>query len=441
MSNVLTIKLNSKELLKKVFPSMVLMVIISMYTLIDSLFVSNFVGTSALASLNLAFPLITLISAFGFMLSTGGMAWVAIKIGAGKREKAIKDFSFIVYFGIIATIIIVMLILPFLDILVKLLGAKDLVLFNYTKTYLFWILIFSPFFILQILFQSFLFVDGNGKLAVFLTILSGLTNIFMDYVFIVLLDLGIQGASFGTGIGYLVTAIIGSIYFYKNKKGIHFTKPSYDFKVIKGSLSNGMSEMVTNISSSITTYYFNYLTLRYLGVEGVAAISIILYCQFLFSSIFFGLCIGSSPLIGNGWGANDFKYSKKLIYLNFKFIFFLSLLMFIIAFFGSPYITSLFCDRDNPVFLVASNALKIFSFSFLFCGFSIFTSNVFTSIGDGKRSAFVSLLRVFILTILFLTILPPIFGSIGIWISIPIVESIMILVDFIFIKKLFKRIS
>jgi len=441
MDTSLKIKLSSKNLLLKIWTSVGLMIFTSLYTIVDSLFVSNYINTTALAGINIAFPLITLIDAFIFMMASGGVAWVSIKIGAGEKEKANHDFSLIVYFGLFITIFFVCLALPSLDSLVKFLGAKDPELFGYTKDYLLLILLLDPFFMLQIIFQQFLFVEGKGKFALILTLSSGLTNIFFDYLFIVVLNLGIQGAALGTGAGYCVSTLFAGIFFIRNKKGLHLTKPSRNFSVIRGTMSNGLSEMVTNLSTSLTTFYLNYLTLKYLGSAGVAAISIIFYCQFLFSSIFFGFSIGSAPLIGFGWGSQEYDYTKKLLKLCVKLVLIFSLTMFIIAFTGAEIITQFFCRPDNPVYGITTHGLRLFSLSFLFSGISIFASSAFTALGDGRRSAILSFVRVFVLTLFFLTVFPLLLGVDGIWLAIPAAEITMVAIDVFFLGQLAKRLN
>ena len=417
------------------------MVFTSFYTVVDSLFITNFVSTTALAAINIGFPIIILLTAIGFMISSGGMAWVSIKLGEGKKEKAIKDFSLIIYFGFFIIVILVAIILPFIDPLIRILGAKDAILFKYTKDYLFLLLIMSPAFILQILFQNFLLVAGKGKLALGLTLSSGVANIVFDYLFIVVLKMGIVGAALGTGIGYFVTAIYGGVFFLKNKKGLHLSKPSHDFKVITGTMSNGVSEMVINLSVAVTTYFFNLLTLKYIGTDGVAAISIIMDCQFLFSSIFYGFGMGSSPLIGFAWGAKKYKYTKNLLKLCFKITILFSLIMFGISFGGAPLIARLFCKIDNPVYSITTYGLRLFSISFLFSGISEFTSSTFTSLGDGRRSGFVAFLRLFVFTILFLLLFPVLFGVTGIWLAVPAAELVMVLINIGFLYKLAKRLN
>jgi putative MATE family efflux protein len=440
MSDSLTIKLTTKDLFKKTIFSIGLLVFTSLYTIVDSLFISNYINTNALAALNLAFPLITLTSAFAFMFSTGGCAWVSIKLGEREEEKASKDFSLIVVFSFVVSIVLALILELYLDPIVHFLGATEET-FNYTKQYLRITVLTSPIFILQILYQGFLFVDNKGKLAFRLVFISGVVNVIFDYIFIKIFGMGIRGAAWGTALGYLVWGVYGTYYFLRNKEGIHFSVPSKNKRVILRTISNGMSEMVTSLSTSITTFYFNYLTLKYLGADGVAAISILLYCQFLFSSIFIGFSIGASPLIGYAWGARKYEYTDKLIKLCFRLVFIFSLLMFGISFFGSNLVTGLFCRADNPVYDLAAHGLRLFSFSFLVCGISIISSTIFTSIGDGKRSATISFLRVFIFTLLFLTILPMIFGVNGIWLAIPVAEVIMIFIDAIYLSKLSKKLK
>jgi putative MATE family efflux protein len=440
MPNSLTIKLTTKDLLKKTSFSIGLLIFTSLYTIVDSLFISNYVNTNALAALNLAFPLITITSAFGFMFATGGSSWVSIKLGEKKEKQASKDFSLIVAFSFVVSIIIAAIIELYLTPIVHLLGATDET-FNYTRQYLGIIIFMSPIFVLQILYQLFLFVNNKGKIAFRLVVLSGLVNVLFDYLFMKVFGMGIKGAAWGTSLGYLVWGVYGTYYFFCHKDGLHFTTPSKNKKIITKSISNGMSEMVTNLSSSITTYYFNFLTLKYLGTDGLAAISILLYCQFLFSSIFFGLSIGASPLVGYAWGAKKYEYTDKLIKLCFRLVLIFSILMFGISFFGSNIVTGLFCRPDNPVYDIASHGLRLFSFSFLICGISIIASTIFTAIGDGKRSAIISFLRVFIFTLLFLTILPRILGTDGIWLAIPVAEFIMIFIDAFYLLNLSKRLK
>jgi putative MATE family efflux protein len=435
MTNSLTIKLTSMDLFKKTFFSMGLLVFTSLYTIVDSLFISNYVNTNALAALNLAFPLIILTNAFAFMFSTGGSTWVSIKLGEKEEKQASKDFSLIVLFAFLVSILLAIIIEIYLDPIVHILGATRET-FTYTKQYLRIVILTSPIFILQIIFQGFMFVDNKGRLAFRLVVISGVANIVFDYIFIKIFKMGISGAAWGTAIGYLVWGVYGTIYFLKNKKGLHFAIPSKNKRVISRSISNGMSEMVTNLSSSVTTFYFNYLTLKYIGTDGVAAISIILYCQFLFSSIFFGFAIGSAPLIGYAWGAKKYEYTDKLIKLCFRLVFIFSIIMFAISFFGSNIVTGFFCRPENSVYDIATRGLRLFSFNFLVCGISIISSNIFTSIGDGKKSATLSFLRVFVFTLLFLTILPKILGTDGIWLAIPLAEAVMIFIDAIFLSKL-----
>ena len=441
MGEKLSIELNTTSLLKKTIFSIGLLIFTSLYTIVDSIFVSHFINTTALASINLAFPLFCLLGAFNFMISSGGNAWVSIRLGEGEKEKAKKDFSLIIYFGLALSIVLMLITIPNINFIVRILGANTNELFNYTKDYLIILLLFSPLFLIQVLFQGFLFVDGNGKLALFLTVLSGIANIIFDYLFIVVFDMGIQGAAYGTGVGYSFSAIGGFIFFLRNKNGLYLTKPSKNKRVIIGSITNGSSEMVTNISSALTTFIFNTLTLKYAGADGVAAITIILYCQFLFSSIFFGFSMGASPLIGYGWGAKRYDYTKKLLKLCFRFVIIFQLFMFILASTQSELITGFFCSPDNPVFDLSVHGLKLFSFGFLFCGISIFASSTFTALGDGKRSAILSFVRVFVLTLFFLLFLPTVMGLDGIWLAIPIAEALMIILDIIFLTKLNKRLS
>jgi putative MATE family efflux protein len=441
MNDKLTIDLNAKALLSKTIFSIGLLIFTSLYTIVDSIFVSNYINTTALAAINISLPITSVLGAFYFMISSGGNAWVSIRLGMGDKDRANRDFSLIIYFGVLVAVLLELIILPNIDFIVKSLGAQSGDLYTYTKDYLFILTLFTPLFLLQIIFQGFLFVEGNGKLALILTVICGLANVLFDYLFIAILDLGIVGAAYGTSIGFLIGAIGGLYFFLKNKKGLHLGKFSRNMRVIVGTLTNGSSEMVTNVSTAITTFMFNALTLKYAGADGVAAITIILYCQFLFCSIFFGFSMGASPLIGYAWGAKKYKYTRDLLRLCYKLVIIFQLIMFAISITQASLIASMFTSSDNPVFELSTHGLRIFSFSFLFCGISIFSSSVFTALGDGKRSAFLSFVRVFVFTIFFLYTLPLIWGLDGIWLAIPIAEALMVIIDIIFLVKLSHRLT
>lgn len=264
---------------------------------------------------------------------------------------------------------------------------------------------------------------------------AGITYILLEYIFMVLLQMGIKGAAFGTGIGYMIPAVIGLLFFSTKKNFLHFRKPVMDFSVSAESCTNGFSEMVSQAATAVTTFLFNRIMLKLLGKNGVAAITIIIYTQFLLSAFYIGFSMGAAPVISYNYGKQDGKQLKNVFSICMRFIVFISISIFAIAFiFGSP-LVHIFSEKGTPVYEIARNGFLIFPFCFLFCGVNIFTSAVFTALSNGKLSAILSFLRTSgLITVLLLT-LPKLLGVTGIWLAVPIAELITMIVSLVFLNQ------
>ena len=270
-------KITPGFLLKFTLPSVIMMVFNSFYTMVDGGFVSNFVGTTALSAVNISYPLISLVFAIGIMLASGGSAVVAKQMGEGKQLKAKQSYTFIVTCGVVLGIVIAFIGLFFTKEISLLLGANDAI-YEYCYDYILYISIFIPFAILQVLFQFFFVTAGRPNLGLIVTVIGGAANIFLDYLFMGPMELGIKGAAVATGIGFMIPAVIGLIWFAKKEDRILcFTKPKFDGKVLIRTCTNGSSEMVSNLAVAVTTFLFNKLMMRYVGEDGVAALTIVLY--------------------------------------------------------------------------------------------------------------------------------------------------------------------
>ena len=368
------------------------------------------------------------------MLATGGSAIIARKMGAGEQTRASQDFTLIISTGVLIGILIAIFGTIFINKIIWELGASS-ILFPYCKEYLFILLLFTPANILQVLFQNLIVTAGHPEIGMILGVSAGVTNIFLDYVFIVLLQMGIKGAAFGTGIGYMIPAVIGLLFFSTRKGNLHFRKPVIDIFVLKESCMNGFSEMVSQMATAVTTFLFNGVMMKLLGENGVAAITIIIYMQFLLSALYIGFSMGIAPVISYNYGKQDEKQLKNIFSICIRFILFVSISVFAIAFiFGSP-LVGIFSEKGTFVYEIARNGFLIFSFSFLFSGLNIFTSATFTALSNGKLSAILSFLRTFgLITVLLLT-LPNILGVIGVWLAVPISELLTMIVALIFLNQ------
>ena len=426
--NILDQKWSAGSLLRFAFPTIVMMIFMGLYTIVDTIFVAQFVNTDALSSINIVCPIINVTVGLGTMIATGGNAIVSRKMGAGENQEAKEDFTLLIITGAVIGLIIYAL------------GASNL-LFPYCKDYLKVLFLFIPANVLQTLFSNLFVTAGKPGLGFGLSVLAGVANIILDYIFIVPCGLGIQGAALGTGFGYLIPTVVGLVYFAQSKGTLSFAKPKFKWGVIKESCFNGSSEMVGQLATAITTFLFNNTMMDLLGEDGVAAITIIIYSQFLLNTLYIGYSMGIAPIIGFNYGNKNNVQQKKVFGISMGFIAAASVLIFTVSMFGGSHIVRLFADSTSEVYRIAANGFTIFSFSFLFCGLNNFTSAMFTALSNGKVSAVLSFLRTFGLLAGGILLLPHIWGIAGVWLAVPIAEGVMFFVSVLCLIYFRKRYS
>lgn len=421
-------------LIKFALPTIVMMLFMGLYTIVDTIFVARFAGTNALSALNIVCPVINLIVGLGTMLATGGSAIVARKMGAGETVRASRDFTLIIGAGALLGAAISVLGVVLIDSIIWGLGASK-ILFPYCREYLFILLLFTPASMMQVLFQNLIVTAGRPGIGMALGISAGAANILFDYIFMVPMQMGIKGAALGTGIGYLIPTVAGVLFFTAGNGSLHFRKPVMDISILAGSCANGFSEMVSQGACAVTTFLFNRIMMKLLGEDGVAAITIIIYTQFLLTALYIGFSMGVAPVISYNYGKQDHARLKRVFFICMRFIILVSIVIFGLAYaFGSPMV-SFFATKGTPVYEIAREGFRIFPFSFLFCGLNIFTSATFTALSNGKLSAVLSFLRTFGLILVFLLILPEFMGVAGVWLAVPIAELITMVVALIFLYQ------
>ncbi len=434
MSNSLAREIHFSSLLKFAFPSIVMMVIMSLYTMVDGVFVAKLISTHAFSAVNLVYPIMSVVIAIGTMLGTGICAIIAKKLGEHKRQEANENLTFIVVFALVFGVLISIVCLLFLPQLVTLLGA-DASIYDYCMAYARPLLMFIPFGLIQLIFQSVFVANGKPNIGLIVTILGGVTNIILDYVFIKYCNMGISGAAIATGIGYTIPAVYALLYFFFIRKhNFYFVKPKIDLKVLGKTLTNGSSEMVSNLSASVTTYLFNILMMRYMGADGVAAISIILYLDFLLIAISLGYSMGIAPIIAFNYGRHDYAKLHKIVNISTRFSIVVGCVMCFATFVFAPQLVSFFA-HEGVVYEIAVVGMRIFCFSYLVKGYNVFASALFTALSNGKISALLSFFRTFVFLALFLLGLSTLIGMDGIWIGPVIAEVCAISMSLYFVLK------
>ena len=412
------------RLLKFTFPSMVTMVFTSLYGVVDGLFVTNFAGKSALAAINFVFPILMILSTFGYMFGTGGSALVAKTLGEGKTEKANRLFSLFVYLcgglGGVFAVVGFFILRP----LMRLLGAEGEML-DQAVMYGNILLLAMPFWNWQFLFQIFFVTAEKPKLGLYVTILAGATNMVLDALFVALFDWGLAGAAIATAMSQVVGGGIPLIYFFqKNDARLHLGKTLWDNRSVQKAATNGLSEFVSSISNSLVSILFNTQLLIFAGEDGVAAYSIMMYVTLVFIGIFFGYANGSSPVVSYHYGAQNHAELKNLLRKGLVLCSGIAAAMLAVSELLSVPLSMIFAGYDADLYAMTLRGFRIYALSYLFSGVAILGPSVFTALNNGPLSALLSFLRTIVFQVACVLILPRFFGVEGIWWSVVIAEAL-----------------
>lgn len=421
-------------LLKYTFPTVIMLLFSSVYCMVDGIFVSRYVGSNALSAVNIVYPLMSVTVGIGVMFGTGGSAVVARTLGEGDERKAKAYFTMITIATAVIGLVFSAVCIVFIEPLSRFLGANDS-LIGYCVEYGTIILAASVFSVLQLLFQMFFVTAGKPHLGLGLTIASGVTNMVLDYVFIVPMNMGVKGAALATSISYMVGSVIPIFYFIKNSSLLHYVKPEWKVSVLVESMFNGSSEMVSNLAASITTFLFNTSMMRLAGEDGVAAITILLYSQFLFTSMFIGFSNGVAPIISYNYGCDNKDELKRLFKMSMSIIVIGSVAVSLISQLVAPAAIAVFAKKGSSVYDMAIGGYRIFAFNFLIAGVNIFISSFFTALSNGKASAAVSFARTFLFQAGSILILPLFLGIMGIWLAVPMAEGFTIIFAVLILNK------
>ena len=423
------------SLLKFAFPSIIMMMFMSLYTIVDGIFISRFIGSNALSSLNIVYPVASIVIAIGTMLATGGNAVISRYLGEGKKQLAKECLSLFTLVGFLLSLLATMISHLFPELISRALGANDLLLAD-CRTYLTVLMTFAPACMLQTLFQSYLVTAGAPHLGLFLTMIAGVINAGMDYILIVYCNLGIAGAALATELGQMIPALAGLIFFLNQKHALHLTRFTMHTKELIQACYNGSSEMVSQLANAIVTFLFNIILMRLAGPHGVAAITILLYGEFLFNAFYLGFSIGISPIVGYQYGAGNRKELKSIYRISFLFVGISSVFIASAAVFFSTGIVTIFTN-DPETYALAVTGFGIFAFNFLFSGFNIASSGFFTALSNGKVSAIISFCRTLFFTVISLLVLPQFFGVNGAWMAVPVAEFVTLLLSVWMHRKYF----
>lgn len=425
---------NYRKLIQFTLPSIIMLVFTSIYGVVDGFFVSNFVGKTPFTAVNFIMPFLIILGSCGFMFGTGGGALISKTIGEGNVEKAKHLFSLIVYISIVCGIVMAFLGIVFLRPIASVLGAEGQLLEDSVK-YGRIILVAIPAYILQYEFQCLFATAEKPTLGLYVTIVAGLTNMILDALFVAVFRWGLEGAAAATAISQCVGGIVPLIYFARpNSSLLRLGKTKFDGKSLVKTCINGSSELMSNIAMSVVSMIYNVQLLKYAGEDGVAAYGVLMYVSMIFQSIFIGYSVGTAPVIGYHFGANNDKELKGLLRKSLVLIGTFAVVMFFAAYIFARPLSVLFAGYDEELLSLTVRAFSIFSFSFLFSGFAIFGSSFFTALNNGLVSAAISFMRTLVFQVAAVLIFPLFWQVDGIWMSIVVAEIMAVAVTALFLR-------
>ena len=417
-----------RRLIRFVILSVAMMILTSIYGVVDGLFVSNFVGKTPFAAVNLVIPFTMILGAFGFMLGTGGTALVAKTLGEGRQEEANRIFSMLIYFALGLGVLLTIFGIAVLKGIVIKMGADDAML-RHCMIYGRIVLLGIPFYMLQNMFQNFLIAAEKPQLGLIVTIAAGVTNMVLDALFIAVLGWGVAGAAAATALGQCVGGLVPFVYFArKNSSKLSLVKTRLMGGALFHACTNGSSELVSNVSMSLVGMLYNLQLMKFAGENGVAAYGVIMYVNFIFIAIFLGYAYGSAPIVAFNYGARRTEELQNVLKKSLKLILGTGISLFLIATVFAGVLSGLFVGYDAELYRLTVRGFHLYAISFLLCGFNIYGSSFFTALNNGVVSAAISFLRTVVFEVAAILILPVFFGVDGIWCAITVAELASILI-------------
>ncbi|MBR0534629.1 MAG: MATE family efflux transporter [Bacteroidales bacterium] len=423
------------KLIRFTLPSIGMMVFTSLYGVVDGVFVSNFAGKVPFAAVNLIWPIFMILQTLGFMLGTGGNAIISRLLGQKNDKKANEVFSMLLWVTVAAGILIAITGLLLLKPLLVWMGVEGELL---SQSMLYGSIMFPvlPIAMLQVEFQTFLVTAERPRMGFHITLAAGIANMVLDALFIGLLRWGVVGAAAATVIGQCIGGIVPLVYFLRDNSSLLRVTPfTHDRKALLHTLANGSSELLSNVSMSLVMTLYNWQLMRYIGEDGVAAYGVLMYVSFVFISCFIGYGIGTAPLFGYHYGACNYTELKNLLRKSAAMVGVFSVIVTILAELFPYPLARVFVGYDQELLDLTAGAFRIYSISFLICGFNIFGSSLFTALGNAPVSAGIAFFRTMVCEVGAVLLLPKVLGIQGIWLAVLVAEAVALLLTGFFIVR------
>lgn len=422
-----------KYILQFSVPSIIAMLFQTVITVTDAYFVGNNVGENALAAINLGLPVLYLFLGIGLCVGVGGSVISGRMLGQRDNKKASLVFSYTLVISFVLCIILSILVLFLFNPLLNVLRA-DGELSLYFRDYYQTMLMTYPLMVLGTVLGMFIRTDGKPEIYMSVSFVGCIINAVMDYLFVGVLYMGVRGSAIASLMVQIITVAIELIYFISPQRSMHFVRFSFDKDINREIFINGSSEFIGEMSGAISMFAFNYVLMKYAGSQGVAAFTILGFAVYGFSMITLGFGQGIIPLVSILWGADEKRAAMEIRVITNKIVF-ASGVFFALIFgiFGNSY-ASIFGSGETVSAMVLSG-FRIYAVTFMTMGFNVITSMYFSGCGDALSSAIISALRGLVLLLLFVFILPALWGMMGIWLIAPVTEVLTAVVSLFLIKR------
>lgn len=432
--NILGTEKISKLFIKFSIPAILSLTIAGVQTMVDGIFLGNFVGTNAMASVNIAAPFMQLMIGMNLIIGIGGASYIGRSLGEGQVKRAQDIFKSACLFMIGLSIVILVLGFTFSHQLASFLGANDVLLAD-SSTYIKILALFAPFIGLSFILGVFVRCIGKPNVYLISSVASLFANIILNYVLIKQLKLGIVGAPIATGLSFITSFLIAAIPFIKKSAVLNFFTGKFNWKLTGQLLYNGSSEGVSSLAAAISTFVFNMAFMRIAGEVGVSAFTAIGYISLFASLIVCGVSAGIGPVISYNYGAQLHDRVKQMMNISCKMAMIMGTSLVVLIFLFGKYLIMMFVSDNEAVLDLALHGSKIYAFTFFFNGLNILFSGYFTSIGDALSSIIVAVCRGMIFILLGISILPQFIGISGVWMTVPVAEVLTLLVVIFLFKK------
>ena len=432
--NVLGTEKISKLFIKFSIPAILSLTIAGVQTMVDGIFLGNFVGTNAMASVNIAAPFMQLMIGMNLIIGIGGASYIGRSLGEGQVKRAQDIFKSACLFMIGLSIVILVLGFTFSHQLASFLGANDVLLAD-SSTYIKILALFAPFIGLSFILGVFVRCIGKPNVYLISSVASLFANIILNYVLIKQLKLGIVGAPIATGLSFTTSFLIAAIPFIKKTAVLNFFTGKFNWKLTGQLLYNGSSEGVSSLAAAISTFVFNMAFMQIAGEVGVSAFTAIGYISLFASLIVCGVSAGIGPVISYNYGAQLHDRVKQMMNISCKMAMIMGTSLVVLIFLFGKYLIMMFVSDNEAVLDLALHGSKIYAFTFFFNGLNILFSGYFTSIGDALSSIIVAVCRGMIFILLGISILPQFIGISGVWMTVPVAEVLTLLVVIFLFKK------